>query len=143
MFRIQTILLPLIATPLLPGTNASQPCVTILTRDPVQQRMAEWAVDRCAEAGVELPPLIIRFPGRDLSLCDGSPGKVYLDHDPIEIRLCWNSEFILLHEVAHVWEAHNVATDEHDPFMAMRDGVISWAGLDVGWDEGGRSTQPT
>jgi len=138
MFKLHTILLPVIATLLLSGTTANQDDATIAADEPGQQQMAEWALERFAEAGFDLPRLIIRFPGRDLSHCGGSQGRAYLDHDPIEIRMCWNSEFILLHELAHVWEAHNVDASNHEPFMAMRDGVVSWAGLDVEWDERGR-----
>jgi hypothetical protein len=138
MFKLHTILLPLVATLLLSGATTEQSNVTIEAQEPGQQQMAEWALDRYAAAGFDLPPLVIRFLGRDLSECGGSQGKVYLDRDPIEIHMCWNSEFILLHELAHAWEAHNVAADKHEPFMAMRDGVVSWAGLDAGWEERGR-----
>ena len=138
MSKLHTILLPVIATLLLSGTTANQDSVTIDANEPGQQQMAEWALDRYAAAGFDLPPLVIRFQGRELSDCGGSLGKAYLDQDPIEIRMCWSSEFILLHELAHVWEAHNVAASKHEPFMAMRDGVVSWAGLDVEWDERGR-----
>ncbi len=138
MVKIRSILLPLVATLLLSGTTAEQDNVTIEAQEPGQQQMAEWAIERYAEAGFDLPRLIIRFSAQGLSDCEGSQGKVYLDQDPIEIRMCWGSEFILLHEVAHVWEAHNVAAAKHEPFMAMRDGVASWASLDVAWDERGR-----
>jgi hypothetical protein len=56
----------------------------------------------------------------------------------MEIRMCWNDEFILLHELAHVWEARHVAADKHEPFMAMRHRVESWAGTDVPWAARGR-----
>lgn len=138
MFKIRTILLALAAMLLLPGTSAGQSDITIEAGEPRQLQMAEWAIDRYAQAGLDLPPIVIRFPGRDLSLCDGARGRVYLDRDPIEIRMCWNSEFILLHELGHAWEAHNVAASEHEPFMAMRDGVSAWAALDVTWAERGR-----
>ena len=52
--------------------------------------------------------------------------------------MCWGSEMILLHELAHVWEAQSVHQSRHEPFMAMRDGVKSWAGLDDAWAERGR-----
>lgn len=112
--------------------------IAIVGGTPAQQEMAEWAVDRFAEVELRLPTLEISFPGRDQSGCGGSPARVYLDHDPIEVRMCWNSEMMLLHELAHVWEAQNVDEDLHEPFMAMRDGVKSWAGLDVAWEERGR-----
>ena len=138
MVKLRSILLPLLATLLWSGTTAEQDNVTIEAQDPDQQQMAEWAITRYTEAGFDLPRLIIRFPGRDLSGCGGAPGRAYLNHDPIEIRMCWDSEFILLHELAHVWEAHNVAAAKHEPFMAMRDGVVSWASPDVAWEERGR-----
>lgn len=103
-----------------------------------QAELAEWALDRYAAAGLTLPPLIIRFPGRDESACGGSPARAYLDHDPIEVRICWNNGFLLLHELGHVWEAVNVPEDHHDRFEAMRDSVTSWAGLDVPWEARGR-----
>ena len=138
MVKLNSILLPLVATLLLSGATVDDVEITIDTQDPDQRLMAETAIGRFEEAGFDLPPLVIKFPGSDLELCDGSQGKVFLDHDPIEIRMCWSSEFILLHELAHVWEAHNVAPAKHEPFMAMRDGVLSWASFDVAWDERGR-----
>ena len=138
MSKFYTSVLPLVATLALSGATAGQNAFSIEAHEPGQQQMAEWAIDRYAEAGLNLPQLVIRFPGRDLSHCDGAPGRVYLDHDPIEVRMCWNSEFVLLHELAHAWEAHNVPTGNHEPFMDMRDGVLSWASLDVEWSERGR-----
>jgi hypothetical protein len=138
MSKLHTIPLLLVVTLLLSGTAPRQSDVIIEAREPGQQEMAEWAVARYAEAGLDLPRLVVQFSGRDLSNCGGAPGRVYLDRDPIEVRMCWNSEFVLLHELAHAWEAHNVAADKHEPFMAMRDGVVSWAGLDAGWEERGR-----
>ncbi|MDH3308566.1 MAG: hypothetical protein OEO77_13745, partial [Acidimicrobiia bacterium] len=54
-------------------------------------------------------------------------------------RVCWNSELILLYELAHVWEAQAVSPTRHEPFMAMRDGVKSWAGIDDAWEARGRA----
>ena len=138
MSKFHTILLLLIAMPLLSGTTTNQPDVTIEARDSDQRQMAEWAIGRYAEASLDLPQLLITFAGPDVAECDGAPGRAYLDHEPIEIRMCWNSEFVLLHELAHVWEAHNVAVAKQGPFMALRDGVTSWAGLDLAWSEQGR-----
>jgi hypothetical protein len=139
MSKLRSIAFTLAATVLLPGGGIEAPHpVTVDAHDPAQVEMVDWALGRFAEAGFDLPPLAIRFPGRDLALCDGSQGRVYPDRDPIEIRLCWNDEFILLHELAHVWEVLNVPADKHVPFMQMRDGVLSWASRDVAWVERGR-----
>ena len=112
--------------------------VTVVSGTPAQQEMAQGAVARFAEAGLQLPVVEIAFPGQDQSGCDGSPARAYLDREPVEVRMCWNSEMILLHELAHAWEAHNVDQSLHEPFMGMRDGVKSWAGLDDAWEERGR-----
>ena len=139
MPKLNSVFLPLLVILLLPGSPAAKPSEVIIdAQNQAQQDMAEWAIDRYAEAGLDLPPLVIRFPGRDLSLCDGAQGRAYLDHNPIEVRMCWNDEFILLHELAHVWEAHNVASDKHEPFIAMRQGVESWASPAVAWAARGR-----
>lgn len=138
MFKVRTVLVALTAMLLLPGGPAGRSDITIEVREPHQLHMAEWAIGRYAEAGLDLPSIVILFPGRDLSLCDRARGRIDLDRDPIEIRVCWDSEFVLLHELGHAWEARNVAASEHGPFMAMRDGVSAWATLDVAWAERGR-----
>lgn len=123
----------LIGAPAAPASTAN-----LVSGTPAQHEMADWAVDRFSAAGLDLPDLEINFAGRDQSECGGSPARVYLDHEPVEVRICWNSEMMLLHELAHVWEAHAVPQDRHEPFMAMREGVKSWAGLDDSWEERGR-----
>ena len=112
--------------------------ITVVSGTQAQHEMAEWAVGRFAEAGLRLPAIEINFPGRDQSGCGGAPARAYLDREPVEIRVCWNSELILLHELAHVWEAQAVSATRHEPFMAMRDGVKSWAGIDDAWEARGR-----
>lgn len=103
-----------------------------------QRQMTEWALGRYEAAGLELPPIVIEFAGRDLAECDGAPGRTYLTERPIVVKMCWNNRFILLHELAHVWEAANLSENDHEPFMAMRTDVTSWAGLDVPWEQRGR-----
>lgn len=120
------------------ATTAPDSTVNVVGGTSEQRAMAEWAVGRFAEAGLHLPPVEISFPGRDQSECGGAPARAYLDRDPVEVRVCWNSEMMLLHELAHVWEAHAVPQSCHEPFMAMRDGVKSWADLDDAWEERGR-----
>jgi hypothetical protein len=142
MAQLKTLAAGLIGIVLLSGSSAITTAagveVTIQTQDPAQLEMAEWAIGRFAKAGLDLPTLLIRFPGIDSPLCDGVQGRAYLSHDPIEVRMCWNNEFILLHELAHVWEVNNLADDEHVAFMDMRDGVESWGRPDDAWEEQGR-----
>lgn len=139
MAKLTALIGPLLTALVISGTSLSETHETIIeTQNEEQQQLAEWALGRYAEAGLDLPPLVIRFPGRDLSFCDGAQARAYLAQDPVEVRMCWNDSFILLHELAHVWEAHHVSHDRHERFMGLRDGVEFWASLEVAWDERGR-----
>lgn len=127
------------------ATTGSQSTGNEGTRDaviasgtPQQREMVGWAVDRFAAIGLQLPEVEIGFPEGGQSECGGAPARTYLDHEPIKVMICWNSQLILLHELAHAWEAHNVDPAQHEPFMAMRWGVESWAEPDDAWAEQGR-----
>jgi len=112
--------------------------VSVESGTPSQREMVEWATGRFSAAGLRLPAITIEFPGRDLSGCDGAPARSYLDRRPQLIKVCWNDRFILLHELAHVWESVNVPLERHQPFIEMRSGAWSWAGLDAPWGSRGR-----
>ncbi len=103
-----------------------------------QKITAEWGLGRFEAAGLQLPTLIIEFSTQGVDECDGAPARTYLNESPIVVKMCWNNRFMLLHELGHVWEALNVSAGKHEPFMAMRSDVTSWAGLDVEWVQRGR-----
>ncbi|MDJ0925722.1 MAG: hypothetical protein QNJ77_14295 [Acidimicrobiia bacterium] len=139
MFRITAIalvtaLLSPASIPALPAEGVPAPVVIqVEAKDPAQLQMTEWALGRFEEAGLRLPDLHIVFPGQDLSLCNGAPATALTHQRPIEIRLCWNDRFILLHELAHAWDAHNLTEDRRESFMALRAEVDAWTGADVPW----------
>jgi hypothetical protein len=110
---------------------------TIIHGSPEQLAMAEKALGRYQAAGLELPPLVIEFAGRNLGPCDGAPGRTYLDAPTAAVEVCWDDLFILLHELAHVWASHNLPSAKHEPFMAMRADAISWASSEVAWAQRG------
>jgi hypothetical protein len=119
---------------LLPASGAE----TMVHADSAEQRaMAEWALGRYQDAGLELPPLVIEFAGRDLAQCDGAPGRTYLDGMTTLVKVCWNDRFILLHELAHVWASRNLPDAKHEPFLAMRANAVSWASSEVAWAQRG------
>ena len=143
MLRITTT--ALITALLLPASIAAMPVkavsspavIEIHNEDPAQLEMARWALGRFEKAGLGLPDLRIVFPGRDLDLCNGAPATALTRQQPIEIRMCWNDPFILLHELAHAWDVHKLPADRREPFMALRAEVDSWTGADVPWDRRG------
>jgi hypothetical protein len=118
--------------------EGSRPDIVITTQTPEQTEMTQWALGRFSAAGLRLPDLAIEFPGADQTLCDGAPARAYLNHTPPTVKVCWDNQLMLLHELAHVWEAQNVAEEHHQPFMEIRDDVRSWASLDHSWEQRGR-----
>lgn len=112
---------------------------TIVADTQEQRELSEWALGRYEAAGLELPPVIIEFADGDhLVGCEGALARTYLNQIPVLIKMCWNDQFTLLHELAHAWEAHNVPTEKHEPFMAMRTDATSWASREVPWPQRGR-----
>jgi hypothetical protein len=109
------------------------PVVTIDATQPAEGDLAMWAVNRFAAAGLELPDLTITFPGSDQSLCGGVPARAFVAAQPPEIKVCWSNRFILLHELAHVWEAHALDEATREGFANLRDGVEGWYSPDVQW----------
>ena len=110
--------------------------IVVATDD--QAEIAAWALGRYETAGLELPPLTIRFSDPTPTGCDRAAARVHLDESPIRIEICWSNPFILLHELAHIWEARNVPEAKHATFIATRIDVESWASLDVPWNQRGR-----
>jgi hypothetical protein len=103
-----------------------------------QYEMARWALGRFDAARLRLPATSIVFATPGDARCGGSPARVHLDEDPVLVTICWNSRFIILHELGHIWEATNVPTERHTLFMDLRTNVASWASLEVPWADRGR-----
>lgn len=137
LLLIQALLMPSLVVVSPSHSGGPAPETTIETSDPDQRRMAEWAFGRFEEAGLVLPAVVIRFQGSSLALCDGPRGLTFTDRIPMEVSMCWTDAFVLLHELAHAWEAHNLPEHRRQPFMALRSDVDSWAGADVPWHRRG------
>ena len=138
MARLVIVLVASLLVGLITASAALSGRETVIHAEaPEQRQMAEWALSRYEAAGLELPPLIIEFPGRDLAGCDGVPARVYLNQVPILIRMCWNDAFIMLHELAHGWVFHSLPASKKASFMALRADVVSWASPDVSWAQRG------
>jgi hypothetical protein len=103
-----------------------------------QYEIAEWALDRFHDADLDLPPLTIDFRGPDQAGCGDAPARAHLDHNPVLVAMCWSSPFILLHELAHIWESNHVTDSTRQTFTAMRTDIQAWASLEVPWDHRGR-----
>ncbi len=118
-----------------PARGVSQ--TSVVADDAQQHEMAMSAVERFGMAGLDLPPVILEFDGPNQAACGGAPARTSITAESNLIRLCWTDEFILLHELAHVWVSFNVRPAQHEPFMAMRNDVQLWASSQVPWEQRG------
>lgn len=84
---------------------------------PHDREIVEWAVNRFAEAGLQLPDLTVSFP----VTCNGRAGQYFVGQSLVE--LCTVSKKLALHEFAHAWD-DNVSLDR-DAFMERR-GIDHW-----------------
>ena len=90
-----------------------------------QRSMADWVIGRFESAGLELPPLEVRFHA-DRDSCHGRIG--YYDAEVAHLclmRATTDSSRTALHEIAHRWLEVNVTGIERDLFLQLR-GLRTW-----------------
>ncbi len=121
-----------------PREIETPPALSIVAGSEDERASAEWAVARFGEAGLDLPSIVVEFVGPSLDPCGGARARAHRDVDPALVSVCWGSPFVLLHELAHVWEVRSVSSDQQRRFMETRIGVTSWADRNDGWAERGR-----
>lgn len=112
--------------------------VQIVANDEADIALVHSALSRFDEAGLVLPELTVEFLGPSLEPCGGSQAKARLSRNPITISVCWGTPFVLLHELAHIWEATSVSENARAQFIDLRDGVRSWADPSDAWKDQGR-----
>ena len=118
------------------GGTVVSTSVTVVGASPAQFELARWAVSRFRAAGLELPPVEIRFHA-DRSGCGDHLGYYragVVDVCGTIVNLLARRN--LLHELAHAWAEANVTAERRDRFLELR-GLVSWNGRDVGWHERG------
>lgn len=92
--------------------------------------LAESAISSFFDAGLSLPPLEIVFhEHRDG--CRGHVGVFRMIDGRGDVQICRATRYILLHELAHAWEAANM--DDQ-----TRDEVMEYWGVD-NWNDHGQS----
>jgi len=112
---------------------ATEPGITGATAE--QATVITWALERYAQAGLELPPLVIEVHDSSEE-CEGNRGIYFRDGMVDIIHLCDTSTPVVLHELAHAWTAHHTSDDVRDAFLE-HEGVAHWAGATVPYDERG------
>jgi hypothetical protein len=93
-----------------------------------QRQLAVWALDRYAEAGLELPILTIQMHS-DRADCGGNNGYL-TDGAGAEfvIHSCGN-DFTLLHELGHAWDMHMLDDAGRDDFLEIAQ-ATTWKNRD-------------
>jgi hypothetical protein len=130
----------LTALPLVSGAGAAEASVEFRGLSTEQQAIARWATDLFSEARLELPNVIF-VAGSDPDDCDGFDGLARPEQGHVQITLCtdhvgWAGELLILHEVAHAWDFHNLSSEDRARFSAHR-GARTWLDRDVDWHERG------
>ena len=103
-----------------------EPAVIVKGASSEQRTRLNDAMARFGTAELRLPDLEIVFSD-DESACEGHLGGFRRVEDAPHVSVCSDLEFVVLHELAHVWVDANV--DE-----AARDRYLRWRGLDT-WSD--------
>lgn len=114
------------------GTHAgaATPSIEVRGADPAETELADWALGRFQEAGLELPDTIITFHD-DPAGCGGNSGLFRHGH-PAEVHLCIPAErpattrkLIALHELGHAWAETHTDPTTRAAFLTER-GIDTW-----------------
>jgi hypothetical protein len=106
--------------------------------DPEVEAVIRDSIELFDEAGLDLPA--IRFVScDDPDDCRGRDGMVIHRSDGPELRLCEDEvtpvlEWVVIHELAHCWEKHEVTDEARQAFLDLR-GLGGWR--EGAWHERG------
>jgi hypothetical protein len=111
-----------------------------------RQALVDWATDRFAQAGLELPELNVRFDPTG-ELCDNAKGLYRHGPNSERVVTVCTPDFdtfaaqlghrrTLLHEFGHAWDFANMSADDHDELGRVL-GVDAWNDHDEEWEDRG------
>lgn len=86
-------------------------------------------------AGLEVPALEIRFAATEAD-CRGHLGLFEQRAIRSRIHICEAKDFVVTHEIAHVWAAVNLDREQREHYMRVR-GLDNWNDWDAPWRERG------
>jgi len=93
------------------------------------------AVAAFSAAGLAVPPLEIRFATTDTD-CLGHLGLFEQRAGRFVIHICDRKDFVVAHEIAHVWVAVNLDREQRERYMRVR-GLNNWNDWHVAWNDRG------
>jgi hypothetical protein len=98
----------------------------------------EQAVGMFESAGLALPAIEVRFHD-DTEACKGHAGLYTASRThakPDVINICHRLRTIVLHELGHAWEHHNIDDDRRAEFIEAWD-LPTWRERGFAWEERG------
>ncbi|MFQ5554990.1 MAG: hypothetical protein ACE5GC_06435 [Acidimicrobiia bacterium] len=116
-------------------SGAIAPRIVVRGATSSQQARLELAIERFGDAGLTLPDLEVVFATSD-DPCKGHPALFQPQFQPWRISICSDLESAYEHELAHAWEAANLAEETREQFMTLR-GYSTWSDPGVPWNQRG------
>jgi len=144
MYRAALLLLTLIiAFSAQPPSSAAitqsavslNPSVTFAGGSPSERTTVVEAVDRYVAAGLALPDLSINIHTNQTG-CADKQGLFRAGEGEGVIDLCFDREFLVLHELGHAWVQFNLEELARETFLLLTE-APSWSSSDTAWHRRG------
>lgn len=113
------------------------PSVQIENATEEQREKVAHAMHLFEVAGLDLPPLVIRFSD-DPADCEGNLGTYRSQPDgrPSIISICTKMRITLIHELAHAWDSHSLVEERRDAFTDLWH-LDNWNDKSKNWHDRG------
>jgi hypothetical protein len=106
-----------------------EPTISIVGGSPTERAVVRQTTERFVSNDLALPDLVIRFHD-DAAGCEGHRGLFRVVDTTAVIDLCFECEFLVLHELGHAWEHFNLDDTERQEFQ-QAVGATTWNSHDV------------
>lgn len=137
MIRMSLLILVLAGWAFAPDTQAPVDPPGVHIDGPAtleQQARVLEAVTSFEEAGLVLPPTLVRF--HDDGGCSEHMGLFSVSETQTVISICSDLPFVVTHELAHVWVHENIDDDAKQAYIEARE-LPTWRSRDFDWNERG------
>ena len=137
-----TIVLLVSLTPLTPAASSgvATPGPTVHADDAALGELAEWALGRYENAGLNPPSVEIYLHSADAP-CQGNRGIFNAGLERVDV--CVDDPMVALHEIAHAWTHENLSPTRRAEYVAA-GGFDSWDDADTSWlDKGSENAADT
>jgi len=106
-----------------------EPTISIVGGSPTARSAVLETTERFVSNDLGLPDLVIRLHD-DSTGCEGHRGLFRVDDDTAVVDLCFDCEFLALHELGHAWAHFNLDDAARQEFQ-QAVGATTWNSPDV------------